>query len=225
MNPNPEYKTDWLAAKIGRPAAAAPDYENYERATRVLAQWMVGYDESEIASFFRITEIDVAADLQYLHEKMAPRQVIAMNNDRDRIRIHRKQSKDYSRLLDESLKTSAAEYLAVGMSPVPAMKEYRQAVGMEEKPGGVAISVTKQTATFINNPGQVHPANLGGSGRVRSFEDLVRMIIASDPSCGLQPVIETDAHEALPSPNLDDDESAELPEEVDEPADESTDED
>src|SRR4030042_6316893 len=119
----PEKKNDWLTTKI--PGAAAPvKYDFHERAMQIHSQWMVGYEEDEIAAFFEITEVEVKRDLQYLLSKLSPRQVISQTNDRDRIKIQRKQSKDYSRLLDESLKINAKEYMVAGMSPVPAMKEY-----------------------------------------------------------------------------------------------------
>jgi hypothetical protein len=199
MNPNPEKRNDWLSAKIGAPIRQA-DYEFADRAIQVHSHWVVGYDEPEIAAFFHLTELEVAQDLQWVRSRMTPRQINVMDNDRDRIKLHRVHSREYSRLLEESLKTTAKEYIAAGMSPVGPMKEYRQAVGMEEKPGGLAISFnnTKNTANIIAPSSGVSPANLGGGGKIRSFEDLVRSIIAADPSCGLQPVIDTEAHEALP---------------------------
>jgi hypothetical protein len=204
MNPNPETRNDWLATKIG---GGVPEYENLDRATKVLSHWMVGYDELEIAAFFEISEIDVKRDLEFMRSRMTARQIIAMDNDRHRILIHRQQSRNYSNLLEQSLTKPASYWIENGLSPVPALKEYRQAVGLEEKPGGVAISVTKQSATFYGNaPGQIPAANLG-TGKPKSFEDLLRMIIAADPSCGLQPVIDTDAHELPPSPDEVADES------------------
>jgi hypothetical protein len=197
MNSNPELKNDWLANKLGGTPARVP-YEFSERANLVQSQWMVGYDEQEIAVFFQVTEFEVQQDLKYVHMNMTPRQVIAMNADRDRIRIYRKNSSHYSRLLEESLTRTADSWIASGISPVGAMKEYRQAVGMEEKPGGIAISLVKNTANINSPSGGVHPANLGGHGNPRSFEDLLRAIIKADPSCGLQPVIDVDAQDALP---------------------------
>lgn len=198
----PEKKNDWLATKVPGTTAVAP-YEFQNRAMRVNAQWCVGYDEEEIAAFFKITEIDVKADLQYVHGNMTSRQMIAMRNDRMRIKIQREETADYHHILKESLTINAKDYLAAGMSPVPAMKEFREAVSMTEKPGGLAISFTKNTANFGVPGAGIHPANISGRNGIRSYEDLVRMIIQEDPSCGLQP-IDVDTQEAVPAPNLED---------------------
>lgn len=210
-NPNPEKRNDWLAHKIKSQAPAQYDYPFAERAEEVHSHWMVGYDELEIAAFMGLSEIDVAQDLQYMQKRMTPRQVLAQCNDRERIKLYRTRSKAYNRLLGESLEKTADEYLAAGFTPVPVLKEYRQAINMEEKPGGLNIAITKNTANFVNPNGNVHPANLGNGG-IRSYEDLVRMIIKSDPTCALQPVIDADVQEVQPP----DDDSEDLPEEEDE---------
>jgi hypothetical protein len=196
----PEKKNDWLATKF-RGSTAVSEYDNHDRAMRAHAQWCVGYEEDEIAAFFGVSEIEVKRDLQYVHENMTARQVISMNNDRDRIRLQRQDSKEYRRILNEALTMNAKDYIIAGMSPVPPMREYREAVSMTEKPGGLAISFTKNTAN-IGMPQGIHPANIAGRNGIRSYEDLVRMVIQEDPSCGLQPV-EVEAVEAV-VPNLDD---------------------
>jgi hypothetical protein len=194
-----EKKNDWLALKIPGTTALAP-YEFEERAELVHCQWSVGFEYDEIAAFFNISEIDVKLDMQHVLSRLTARQVLSQTNDRNRILIQRTNSKEYSRLLQESLTITASSYLAAGMSPVPAMKEFRQAVSMEEKPGGLSINFTKNTANFGNGTG-VNSANVGGRHGVKSAEDLIRMIIAQDPSCGLQPVMDIDAQETTPLPD------------------------
>jgi hypothetical protein len=208
MNPNPEKKNDWLANKIPDAPAVKNEYQNESRSNEILSQWMVGYEDHEIAAFFSITQIEVAQDLQHRFGKMNARQLIAIQNDRERIRLYRTQSKNYSTMLEDGLKKKITEWFDAGLSPVPILKEYRQAVGMEEKPGGVAISVTKQSATFINRGG-VNSANLGGNGDVKSFEDLLRMIIKADPTCALQPVTDIEAQELPPAQDDPDEEEEE----------------
>lgn len=218
MNPNPEKKNDWLANKIPDAPGKTGEYENDSRSNEVLSQWMVGYEDYEIAAFFGITQIEVGQDLQRRFGKMTARQLIAIQNDRERIRLYRTQSKNYSSMLEDGLKKTINDWFDAGLNPVPILKEYRQAVGMEEKPGGVAISVTKQSATFINGSG-VNPANLGGNGNVKSFEDLLRMIIKADPACALEPVTDIEAQELPPAqeePGEDDEESLPTEEDGDE---------
>ena len=189
-----EKKNDWLSTKVaGVPAEAR---EKDDLASRIYAQWMVGYEYEEIAAFFGITEIEVASQLQSIKENLTPRQVIAQNNDRERILLQRDNAQKYRRIVNDSLTMTAAEYIRAGISPVGPMKEYREAVGMTERPGGFAINFNKNTANFPL-PGNIHPANISGRGGVRSFEELVRLIIAEDPSCGLQPVMDAEAHEIL----------------------------
>ena len=213
MNPNPEKRNDWLAQRVPGAVPANPDYPEIERANKCLSYWMAGYDELEISTLLELGEIEVARDLAYLKTQMSTRQLIAISNDRQRILIQKKEADNYSSILNGALTKSVDHWLAAGLSPVPAMKEYRQAVGLEEKPGGVAINLTKQSATFFNAPGQTPVQNLGGHGKVTCFEDLVRMIIKHDPSCGLQPAIDIDAQDGsidaeavLPVEDFSDDE-------------------
>ena len=184
-----------MAQRVPGTVPAKPDYPEIERANKCLSYWMAGYDELEISALLEISEIDVTRDLAYLKTQMSTRQNIAIANDRQRILIQKQEAANYSAMLRGALTKGVDGWLAAGLSPVPAMKEYRQAVGLEEKPGGVAINLTKQSATFIGNAGQIPPQNLGGHGKITCFEDLVRMIIKADPSCGLQPVIDTDAQD------------------------------
>jgi hypothetical protein len=186
-----EKKNDWLALKIPGTTSVAP-YEFEDRAYQVNNQWSVGYDIDEIAAFFKITEIEAKVDLQWVHGRMSPRQVISLQNDRDRIKLQKRNTNHYGRILEESLVITAKDYIAKGMSPVPAMKEYREAVSMTEKPGGIAISFTKNTQNNMVPGGGVHSANISGRNGIKSYEDLVRLVIESDPTCGLQPIIEDD---------------------------------
>ena len=171
-------------------------YEHHERAEQIYSQWMSGIPEEEIASFFQIERADVLRDVQHIQQVLPVRTVIAHLHDRNRILILRAEGDKYQGLLSQSLATPAAEFLKNGVSPTGVLKEFREATGMTEKPGSM-ISITKNTANFSGGaPGELSLANLGGNGRPRSFEDLLRMIIAADPSCSLQPIIEVDAQES-----------------------------
>jgi hypothetical protein len=173
------------------------EYEHHSRAQQVYSQWMSGTPESDIAGFFGITEIDVLRDIQHIQQVLPVRTVISHLHDRNRVLILKAEGKQYQELLHQSLNTPAAEFIKNGVSPTSVMKEYREATGMVEKPGSM-ISITKNTANFGGGPpGEIPLANFGGNGRPRSFEELLRMIIAADPICGLQPVIEVEAQESV----------------------------
>jgi hypothetical protein len=179
-------KNDWLVPTIN---PGLVEYENKDRAKVVHAQWMVGFAECEIAAFFGITEADVRVDLQWIQGQMSPRQLSAQSNDRTRLQIQREQSAEYNRLLKESLTVGAKEWLLNGLSPAGILKEYREAVGLTEKPGGIAISFTKNTANFGGG-------GTNAAGGIRSAEDMIRRVIELDPECGLTPI--DDSARALP---------------------------
>lgn len=197
-----EKRNDWLALRVPGTTAVA-EYEHADRANQAHNQYCVGYDIDEIAAFFGVSELDIQRDLQHVRSNLSPRQVIAINNDRARIKLQREDTDRYGKIMSESLGISAMKYIEKGMSPAGPMKEFREAVGMTEKPGGLAINFTRNTANILNPGGGVHPANVSGRGGIKSYEDLVRMVIEQDPTCGLQP-IDTDAHDATPPGELDD---------------------
>ncbi len=142
------------------------EYPHHKRACRVYSQWTAGYNEEEIGRFFGITPEDVEQDVQHIAGILPTRVVIAHNNDRGRILIQRAEAEKYRRLLREALATSVSEYLASGVAPTGPLKEYREAVGMTEKPGGISLTLTQNTAVQKNSAG------------ITSAEDLFRRVLA-----------------------------------------------
>lgn len=139
------------------------EYPQHRRAQQTYSQWMSGFSEEEIARFFQIEVEDVLRDVQHIHQVLPVRTVVAHLNDRNRILIQRAEGEKYRRLLSQSLSTPVERYLQAGVSPVGALKEYREAVGMVEKPGSLSISVTQAVGVSNDRP--------------RSSEDLLRKVI------------------------------------------------
>jgi hypothetical protein len=166
------------------------EYPHRKRAEEVYSQWLSGFDEREIAAFFEIDVLDVMKDIQYVQQHLSQRSVLAHVNDRNRLMIQKLEGHKYHQKLSEVLSIPAKVYLQAGINPVAPLKEYRESVSMTERPGALSVNFTKNTANIgIGSTwGGIPAANLGGSGKIRCYEDLLRMIIANDPSCGLQPV-------------------------------------
>jgi hypothetical protein len=196
MGKNSSYP--WSITKRGSQPLLHRDrtqYEHYERAEKVYSQWMAGISDEEIASFFEIELADVLRDVQHTQQILPVRTVIAHLHDRNRILILKAEGDKYQKLLSQSLETPASEYIKNGVSPTSVMKEYRECTGMTEKPGSM-INITKNTANFGGGaPGEIPLANFGSNGRPRSFEHLLRMIVAADPSCSLSPPTDIAAKE------------------------------
>jgi len=179
-------KNDWLATKINTGTAVA-DYEFIDRAYKCHSHWMVGFEPDEIAAYFDITEDEVKRDLQHVQANMTPAAVTKMFNDRQRIRIQRDQSYNYEKLLKDSLNKGPDDYIDKGMNPSGILREYREATGLTERGAGINIAFNKNTQ--INNPG-APPGRIDNTSGVKSMEDVVRLVIEQDPSCGLEPVAE-----------------------------------
>jgi hypothetical protein len=180
------------------------EYPHHKRAEETYSQYLSGYSEQEIGAFFGIDPAEVLKDIQHVQQVLPARTVLAHINDRNRLLILKLEGEKYRRQLSESLSISPQDYLRAGVSPVGPMKEFREAVSMTEQPGALSINFTKNTANFCGgNSGGISGANFGGR-KVRSYEDLVRMIIEADPSCGRQPVsADIEAEEvALPANSL-----------------------
>jgi hypothetical protein len=173
------------------------EYPHHKRSEETYSQYLSGYSEQEIGAFFGIEPAEVLKDIQHVHQVLPPRTVLAHINDRNRLLIQKLEGEKYRRQLSESLSISPQDYLKAGVSPVGPMKEFREAVSMTEKPGALSVNVTKNTANFAlgMDPGHIPAANFGSKGRITCFEDLVRMIIAADPSCSLSPPTAIEAKE------------------------------
>jgi len=118
------------------------DYPHHKRATRVYGHWLSGYVESEIAGFFGISEAEVERDVQHVQAMLSPKVIIAQHNDRARILLQRAQSENYRRLLGQALEMAAEDYLRAGLTPATVLREYREAVGMQERPAPQSVNVT-----------------------------------------------------------------------------------
>jgi hypothetical protein len=181
-------KNDWLATKIDT-GEAVKQYEFVDRAYKCHSQWMVGFDIDEIAAYFGITEAEVKLDLQHVQGNMTPAAMNRQFNERQRLRIQREQAYSYESLLHDSLKKTPDDYINKGMNPSGILREYREATGLTERGAGVSINFNRNTQ---NNIGAGFP-NGGRADNgfgVKSMEDLVRLVIDQDPSCGLEPVAE-----------------------------------
>jgi hypothetical protein len=170
----------WSITKTGPQPLLHRDrtkYEFHERAQQVYSQWMSGIPEEEIATFFKIERVDVLRDIQHVQQTLPVRTVISHLHDRNRILILRAEGEKYQELLHQSLDTPALEFLRNGVSPTGVLKEFREATGMVEKPGGIAVSISQKTGILVGSGGNV--------SRIRSPEDLIRSIVAADPTCRL----------------------------------------
>ena len=143
-----------------------------------------GYTEQEVATHMGVTETEVERAIQHTRSCLSSRTIIGHNNDRHRILLQRTQSEKYRRLLGESLSTPIETYLSAGIGPAGVLREYRDAVGMTEKPGALSVQMNQQI-------------NMVGSSRITSSEDLLRHVMAklrqdepvtTEPEASDQPV-------------------------------------
>lgn len=166
------------------------DYPDYKRAHDNYSTWMCGYTPEEIAEFEGMDVKEVLKDLRYVEKTLSPRASIAHGNDRLRLIQQRAEAASFSRLMKESLAVTAKEYIAQGLSPVAALKEFREAVGMTEKPG-TFVTFAQQTNNFGPGPG---PNKSKGDG-IKSSEDLCRMVLKqiADQELASRPTVDTTA--------------------------------
>jgi len=163
----------WAITKAGPEPLLHRDrteYEHHARAQKTYSQWMSGFSGQDIATFFQIEVIDVLRDVQHVHQILPVGTVTAHLNDRNRILIQRAEGEKYRQLLSEALSTSVNSYLEAGVSPVGPMKEFREAVGMVERPGAISLSLNQTVSV--------------AEGRVTSFEDMLRRVIAREQGEG-----------------------------------------
>lgn len=149
-------------------------YPQHDRAVVTYNHYISGFTEEEILEFLRATGeecelADIVRDIQHIKTLHPTRVLIAHENDRNRLLIQRTEGRQYRRLLAEALAMKAEAFVAAGMSPTTPLKEFREAVGMTEKPGAINVSVNQQNL------------NLSGGERnnsgVRSSEDLLRSVM------------------------------------------------
>jgi len=104
-------------------------------------------------------------DIQHIQSVLPTRVLTAQINDRNRLLVLRSESVQYRRLLSDALAQPVGAYLAAGISPTGPMKEFREAVGMVERPGAISLSLSQNVSVT--------------EGKVTSFEDLLRRVITS----------------------------------------------
>lgn len=169
---------EWAIEKSDVPPAIKRSgndiYPQHDRAVITYNHYISGFTEEEIVSFFQATgeecELsDILRDIQHIKTLHPTRVLIAHENDRNRLLLQRTEGKQYRRLLGEALAMKAEQFLAAGMSPSSPLKEYREAVGMSEKPG-INVSVNQQSLSI--NGGETKTK----SG-FRSSEDLLRNVM------------------------------------------------
>ena len=170
---------EWAITKSDVPPqskrGAKNGYPSHDRAVTVYSHYISGFTEEEIVAFLNrngeeCNLADIECDLQHVKSLHQTRTLIAHENDRNRLLIQRTEGQKYRRLLGESLDIEAKQFLAAGLTPTSPLKEYREAVGMTEKPGAINVSVNQQSL------------NIGGGesrqqSGIRSSEDLLRTVM------------------------------------------------
>jgi hypothetical protein len=197
---------EWSITKSGAPTnikkIGKDDYAFHERASTVYTHYISGYAEEEIVKFLRAggaecTVEDIELDIQHIQSLLPTRTLISHENDRARLLLQRSEGKKYRSLLSEALDIKAAKYISAGMSPAGALKEYREAVGMTEKPGGISVHVDQRS---------LH-VGAGAANGVSSSEDLLRRVMSKLKAQEIPPVdaIEAEATEVAPADEVFDD--------------------
>lgn len=149
-------------------------YPEHDRAVVSYNHYISGFTEEEIVAFYsavgqECTPEDIARDIQHVKTLHPTRVIIAHENDRNRLLLQRTEGTQYRRLLGEALAMGAVQYLAAGMSPTSPLKEFREAVGMTEKPGAINVSVNQQSLNINSETKQ--------KSGFRSSEDLLRSVM------------------------------------------------
>ena len=170
---------EWAIVKSDVPPlikrGAKDDYPEHDRAVKVYNHYISGSIPEEIVAFLNKIGIDcdvtdIECDLQHIKSLHPTKVIIAHENDRNRLLLQRTEGEQYRRLIGEALKLQAVQYLAAGISPTGPLKEYREAVGMTEKPGSFNLAINQQSL------------NIGGGearqqSGIRSSEDLLRSVM------------------------------------------------
>jgi hypothetical protein len=141
-------KDNWLVKKEGPEPLLAKKtkaYPEWERANVSYSHWLSGRTAEEIEKFTGVALVEVEKDIAHIESVLPSKTLIANNNTRQRILLQRTQAKAYADKLQDALTTDVAAYLKAGLNPTTPLKEYREAVGMTEKPGALNIQVNQQT--------------------------------------------------------------------------------
>jgi hypothetical protein len=171
------------------------DCEDPKLAAKCYNMFVGGYSEEEVAVYFEVPVNIVERAIQHTRSCLSGRTIIAHNNDRLRILVQRSESEKYRKLLGDALSINAEDFLKAGIAPAGTLKEFREAVGMTEKPGGIGISLTQNT--------MIARKTVWNGMQIRSPEDLVRAVIASDPECALTPPAKTEVLRIVAEPSTE----------------------
>jgi hypothetical protein len=187
----PEYHL----AKIAPPGSMVSDYQNRERARDTYGTWMSGFTEDEVAKFYGIPVEEIERDIVYIQTTTPTRQIIAHQNDRNRILIQRQESQKFRELLKGALELRAVDFLAAGVSPAGILKEFREATGMTSRAEPLIQINTQQN--FSGPPGQ---------GAITSAEDVIRRVLDKIDQNN-SPIIDVEAEPVQPSVDSEEDQS------------------
>ena len=166
-------------------------YPEHKRSCMTYSQYISGFTEEEISDFMEIELREVKRDIQHIITTLPPRTIIQHNNDRQRIILQREEAANYNKLINDSLKMTANDFLAAGVSPASVLREYREAVGQTQKPEPL-IQVNSQQ----NFWGQ--PETPDSSG-ISSAEDAIRKVLAElDEQNHKDEAIDIEPEDAVP---------------------------
>lgn len=159
-------KKDWLVRKEGPEPLLLKKtkaYPEWERANVSYSHWLSGKTVDEIVKFTGVALDEVEKDVAHIESVLPSKTLISNNNTRQRILLQREQALQYQIKLKDALSVPVADYLRAGLNPTTPLKEYREAVGMTEKPGGLNI--------------QVNQSNTSVAGGVSRTEDVIRSVM------------------------------------------------
>jgi hypothetical protein len=174
---------EFALSRLGPPETKISKYEFHERASETYAHWLGGSTEEEIAEFFKLTVKEVETDLQHIRSCLPVRTILAHGNDRIRILLQREQSADFRRLLKETLQKTASEYLQSGLSPAASLREYREAIGLTQRP---------EPMVQVNTQHNINIGSGDGKATFSSAEDVVRSVLRAQKEEEKLPVIDVD---------------------------------
>jgi hypothetical protein len=167
------------------------DCEDPKLAAKCYNMFVGGYSEEEVAIYFEVPVNIVERAIQHTRSCLSGRTIIAHNNDRLRILVQRNESEKYRKLLGDALSINAEDFLKAGIAPAGTLKEFRECVGLTEKPGGIGISLTQNT--------MIARKNEWNGFQIRSPEDLIRAIVKADPSCALGAPVDNGVQQIIES--------------------------
>jgi hypothetical protein len=106
-------------------------YAFHKRACQAYSQWLVNYDEPQIAVFFKVAVTETKADLAYIRA-LLPEEAITLHiRERNEIRASRERSKRVHDEIAADLSFPAKTLLERGQDPADVLRRYREATEYE----------------------------------------------------------------------------------------------